>query len=82
MADSEVVATLSALPHFPEEKYARACDMIDAGCIVALATDLNRAVHFIFSFLYCLQLLVYIWAFRQRAVTAFTINSAAAVAVR
>ena len=42
MADSGVVATLLPLTAFAlKEPYARGRDMIDAGCAVALATDLN-----------------------------------------
>ena len=42
MADAGVVATLLPLTAFAlKEPYARGREMIDAGCAVALATDLN-----------------------------------------
>ena len=42
MADKGVVATLLPLTAFAlKESYARGREMIDAGCAVALATDLN-----------------------------------------
>ncbi len=45
MADAGVVATLLPLTAFAlKEPYARGREMIDAGCAVALATDLNPAV--------------------------------------
>ncbi|MDD2299655.1 MAG: imidazolonepropionase [Fermentimonas sp.] len=81
MADSEVVATLLPLTAFSlKEKYARACDMIDAGCIVALATDLNPGSSFSSSvpLLFAIAC-IYMGFSPEEAVTAFTINSAAAV---
>ena len=42
MAENKVVATLLPLTAFTlRERYARGRDMIDSGCAVALATDLN-----------------------------------------
>lgn len=81
MSNSDVVATLLPLTAFSlKEKYARARDMIDAGCIVALATDLNPGSSFSSSvpLLFAIAC-IYMGFSPEEAVTAFTINSAAAV---
>ncbi|MDD2930714.1 MAG: imidazolonepropionase [Fermentimonas sp.] len=81
MSNSDVVATLLPLTAFSlKEKYARARDMIDAGCIVALATDLNPGSSFSSSvpLLFALAC-IYMNLSPEEALTAFTINSAAAV---
>lgn len=81
MADSGVVATLLPLTAFSlKEKYARARDMINAGCIVALATDLNPGSSFSSSvpLLFAIAC-IYMGFSPEEAVTAFTINSAAAL---
>ena len=44
MADKGVVATLPSYRLCPERAVCRGREMIDAGCAVALATDLNPAV--------------------------------------
>ncbi len=81
MAEAGVVATLLPLTAFSlREAYARGREMIDAGCIVALATDLNPGS----SFTAAVPLLfaiasIYMKLSPEEAVTAFTINSAAAV---
>lgn len=81
MSNSDVVATLLPLTAFSlKEKYARARDMIDAGCIVALATDLNPGSSFSSSvpLLFALAC-IYMNLSPEEALTAFTINGAAAV---
>ncbi len=81
MAERGVVATLLPLTAFSlREKYARAREMIDAGCIVALATDFNPGSSFTASvpLLFALAC-IYMKLTPEEAVTAFTINSAAAL---
>ncbi len=81
MAESGVVATLLPLTAFTlREDFARARKMIDEGCIVALATDLNPGSSFTASvpLLFALAC-IYMQLSPEEAVTAFTINSAAAV---
>ena len=81
MAEAGVVATLLPLTAFTlREPYARGREMIDAGCIVALATDLNPGSSFTSSvpLLFALAC-IYMQLTPEEAVTAFTINSAAAV---
>ncbi|MBK5195610.1 MAG: imidazolonepropionase [Proteiniphilum sp.] len=81
MADASVVATLLPLTAFSlREPYARGREMIDAGCIVALATDLNPGSSFTASvpLLFALAC-IYMQLTPEEAVTAFTINSAAAL---
>jgi len=81
MADAGVVATLLPLTAFSlRETFARGREMIDAGCIVALATDLNPGSSFSASapLLFALAC-IYMKLSPEEAVTAFTINSAAAI---
>ena len=81
MADNGVVATLLPLTAFSLRKeYARGRDMIDANCVVALATDLNPGSSFTASvpLLFALAC-IYMNLSPEEAVTAFTINSAAAI---
>jgi imidazolonepropionase len=81
MADSGVVATLLPMTAFSlKEPYARVRTMIDRGCAVALATDLNPGSCFSNS----LPLLValatlYMGMTPEEALTAITLNGAAAV---
>jgi len=81
LAASDTVATLLPLTAFSlREPYARARTMIDAGCIVALATDLNPGSSFTASvpLLFALAC-IYMQFTPEEAVTAFTLNSAAAL---
>ena len=81
MAISGVVATLLPLTAFSlREEYARGREMIDANCIVALATDLNPGSSFSASvpLLFALAC-IYMNLSPEEAVTAYTINSAAAI---
>lgn len=81
MAQADVVATLLPLTAFSlREKYARGREMIDAGCMVALATDLNPGSSFTASvpLLFAIAC-IYMQLSPEEAVTAFTINSAAAI---
>jgi len=81
MAVAGVVATLLPLTAFTlREPYARGRAMIDAGCIVALATDLNPGSSFTTSvpLLFALAC-IYMQLTPEEALTAFTINSAAAI---
>ena len=81
LAASDTVATLLPLTAFSlREPYARARTMIDAGCIVALATDLNPGSSFTASvpLLFALAC-IYMQLTPEEAVTAFTLNSAAAL---
>ncbi len=81
MAQSGVVATLLPLTAFSlREEYARGREMIDANCIVALATDLNPGSSFTASvpLLFALAC-IYMNFSPEEAVTAYTINSAAAI---
>ena len=81
MAERGVVATLLPLTAFSlREKYARGREMIDAGCMVALATDFNPGSSFTASvpLLFALAC-IYMQLTPGEAVTAFTINSAAAI---
>ena len=81
MADAGVVATLLPLTAFSlRETFARGREMIDAGCMVALATDLNPGSSFSASvpLLFALAC-IYMKLSPEEAVTAFTINSAAAI---
>lgn len=81
LAGSDTVATLLPLTAFTlREPYAPARRMIDAGCAVALATDLNPgsccsgSVPLTFA-LAC----IYMGMSVEEAVTAFTLNGAAAL---
>jgi len=81
LAERGVVATLLPLTAFSlREKYARGREMIDAGCMVALATDFNPGSSFTASvpLLFALAC-IYMQLTPGEAVTAFTINSAAAI---
>ncbi len=81
MAAAGVVATLLPLTAFSlKEPYARGREMIDAGCAVALASDLNPGSCFSGSIpllfaLACIQMRLT----PEEAVTALTINGAAAL---
>ncbi len=81
MAHSDVVATLLPLTAFTlREPYARGREMIDAGCAVALATDLNPgsccsgSIPLTFA-LAC----IYMNFSVEEAITALTLNGAAAI---
>lgn len=81
MAENKVVATLLPLTAFTlRERYARGRDMIDSGCAVALATDLNPgsccsgSIPLTFA-LACL----YMHLTLEEAITAMTLNGAAAL---
>ncbi len=81
MAEAGVVATLLPLTAFSlREEYARGRKMIDENCIVAMATDLNPGSSFTASvpLLFALAC-IYMKLSPEEAVTAFTINSAAAI---
>jgi imidazolonepropionase len=81
LAEAGTVATLLPLTAFSlRENYARAREMIDAGCIVALATDLNPGSAFTASVPLLFALAgIYMKMTPEEAVTAFTLNSAAAL---
>ncbi len=81
MAEKEVVATLLPCTAFSlRESFARGRKMIDSGCAVALASDFNpgscftESIALVFA-LACIQMNLTI----EEAVTALTINGAAAV---
>lgn len=81
MRDNNVVATLLPLTAFTlREPYARGREMIDAGCAVALATDLNPgsccsgSIPLTFA-LAC----IYMHLTVEEAITAMTLNGAAAI---
>ena len=81
MAKAGVVATILPLTAFSlREEFACARTMIDADCVVALATDLNPGSSFSASapLLFALAC-IYMKMSPEEAVTAFTINGAAAV---
>lgn len=81
MAASGVVATLLPCTAFSlKEHYARGRYMIDSGCAVALATDLNPGSCFSNSIplLFALAC-IYMQFSPEEAVTALTINGAAAI---
>ena len=81
LAQSNTIATLLPLTAFSlNEPYARGREMIDAGCAVALASDLNPGSCFSCSIpmlfaLSCIKMKLT----PEEAVTALTINAAAAV---
>ncbi len=81
MAKSGVVATLLPITAFSlKEHYARGRYMIDQGCAVALATDLNPGSCFSESIPLMIALAtLYMKLSPEEAVTALTINGAAAV---
>ncbi len=81
MAESDVVATLLPLTAFAlHEPYAPARQMIDAGCAVALATDLNPGSCFSGSIPLTFALAcIYMHLSIEEAITALTLNGAAAL---
>lgn len=81
MAQAGVVATLLPLTAFAlKEPYARARDMINAGCAVALATDLNPGSCFSGSIPLTFALAsIYMGLSVEEAITALTLNGAAAL---
>lgn len=80
MAEKNVVATLLPLTAFAlKEEYAPARKMIEAGCAVALATDLNPGSCFSGSIPLTIALAcIYMGMTIEEVVTAMTINGAAA----
>lgn len=81
LAQRGVVATLLPLTAFAlKEPYARGRDMIDAGCAVALATDLNPGSCFSGSIPLTFALAcIYMHLTVEEAITALTLNGAAAL---
>lgn len=81
MADAGVVATLLPLTAFAlHEPYARGREMIDAGCSVALATDLNPGSCFSGSIPLTIALAcIYMKLTVEEVITALTLNGAAAL---
>jgi len=81
MAEAGVVTTLLPLTAFAlKEPYARARDMINAGCAVALATDLNPGSCFSGSIPLTFALAcIYMGLSVEEAITALTLNGAAAL---
>ena len=81
MAHSDVVATLLPLTAFTlREPYARGREMIDSGCAVALATDLNPGTCCSGSIPLTFALAcIYMNLSVEEAITALTLNGAAAI---
>lgn len=81
MAEQNVVATLLPLTAFSlKEEYARGRAMIDAGCAVALATDLNPGSCFSGSIPLTIALAcIYMQMSVEETITALTLNGAAAI---
>ncbi|WIF94887.1 imidazolonepropionase [Caminicella sporogenes] len=81
LAEKDVVATLLPGTAFSlKEDYARARYMIDSGCAVALATDFNPGSCFTESIPLIIALAtLYMNMTTEEAITALTINGAAAV---
>lgn len=81
LADAGTVATLLPLTAFAlREPYARGREMIDAGCAVALATDLNPGSCFSGSIPLTFALAcIYMHLSIEEAITALTLNGAAAL---
>lgn len=81
LADSDTIATLLPCTAFSlHEQYARGREMIDAGCAVALATDLNPGSCFSASVPLVIALAcIYMHLTPEETVTALTLNGAAAV---
>lgn len=81
MKESGTVATLLPLTAFAlKENYARGREMIDAGCAVALATDLNPGSCFSGSIPLTFALAcIYMRFTIEEAITALTLNGAAAL---
>lgn len=80
MAEKNVVATILPLTAFAlKEPYAPARKMIEAGCAVALATDLNPGSCFSGSIPLMIALAcIYMGMTIEEVITALTINGAAA----
>lgn len=83
MAEKGVVATLLPLTAFAlKEQYAPARKMIDGGCAVALATDLNPGSCFSGSIPLTIALAcIYMNMTIEETITALTLNGAAACAL-
>lgn len=81
MASSDTVATLLPLTAFAlKEPYAPARKLIDAGCAVALATDLNPGSCFSGSIPLTIALAcIYMGMSIEETITALTLNGAAAI---
>jgi imidazolonepropionase len=81
LADSQTIATLLPCTAFSlNEDYAKGRKMIDAGCAVALATDLNPGSCFTSSIPLTIALAcIYMKMSPEEVVTALTINAAAAL---
>ena len=81
MAQHNVVTTLLPLTAFAlREPYARGREMIDAGCAVALATDLNPGSCFSGSIPLTIALAcIYMKMSIEEVITALTLNGAAAL---
>jgi imidazolonepropionase len=81
LANSRTVATLLPCTAFSlKEDYAKGREMIDAGCAVALATDLNPGSCFTSSIPLTIALAcIYMKLSPEEAVTALTVNAAAAL---
>ena len=81
MQEAGTVATLLPLTAFAlKEDYARGREMIDAGCAVALATDLNPGSCFSGSIPLTFALAcIYMRLTVEEAITALTLNGAAAL---
>lgn len=81
MAANDVVATLLPLTAFSlKEPYARGREMIDAGCAVALASDLNPGSCFSSSIPMLIAIAcIYMQLSPEEAVMALTLNGAAAL---
>ncbi|MDF9830824.1 imidazolonepropionase [Parabacteroides sp. PF5-6] len=81
MAENDVVATLLPLTAFSlKEPYARGREMIDAGCAVALASDLNPGSCFSSSIPMLIAIAcIYMKLSPEETVTALTLNGAAAL---
>ena len=84
MANSQTVSTLLPLTAFSlMDDYAPARKMIDAGCAVALASDLNPGSCFSCSIPLMIALAtIYIHMSVEEAVTALTINAATALGLQ
>lgn len=81
MAENGVVSTLLPTTAFClREPFARAREMIDTGCAVALATDFNPGSGFTFSVPLMIGLaVIYMHMSAEETITALTLNGAAAV---
>ena len=81
LAESRTIATLLPNTAFTlKEDFAKGRKMIDAGCAVALATDLNPGSSFTSSIPLTIALAcIYMKLTPEEAITALTINAAAAL---